>query len=299
MHPDHASYYCFTGKSRFDKAVNTLLGIVEGIAIDSRVNDREIECLRGWLREHDGFRDRHPFNELVPAVATALADGVLAEEERLDIQWLCERLRSTEYYGNVTADIQRLHAIMGGILADGVVTEDELDGLSKWLTDHGHLRTCWPYDEVESLVTAVMADRRIDEQEQQALKTFFGEFLGIHNNQATGVQPASTRATVTGVCAVCPEIAFEGSLFCFTGASPRYTRAEFEKVVGMLGGTSRASISRDLDYVVIGAAGNPCWAYACYGRKIEAAVKLRQQGCHLLLVHENDFHDAVVDAING
>ncbi len=51
-----------------------------------------------------------------------------------------------------------------------------------------------------------------------------------------------------------------------------------------------------LNYLVIGAEGNPCWAFACYGRKVEKAVELRKKGIRVVLVHENDFHDAVLDA---
>ena len=56
-------------------------------------------------------------------------------------------------------------------------------------------------------------------------------------------------------------------------------------------------VSRYLNYLVIGAEGNPCWSYACYGRKVEKAVELRRAGAQILLVHENDFHDAVADAV--
>lgn len=63
-----------------------------------------------------------------------------------------------------------------------------------------------------------------------------------------------------------------------------------------LGGEVVNHVSSHVDYLVIGADGNPCWAYACYGRKVEKAVQLRKKGGRILLVHENDFHDAVADA---
>ena len=50
-----------------------------------------------------------------------------------------------------------------------------------------------------------------------------------------------------------------------------------------------------MDYLVIGAEGNPCWSYACYGRKVERAVELRKEGLRIMIVHERDFHDALVD----
>ncbi|MEK0265923.1 hypothetical protein QT383_06380 [Stenotrophomonas rhizophila] len=116
MHSDHRNYFKFTSKARLDKSVNALIGIVEGIVIDGQINALELDYLNLWLAEHDTVRDQHPFNELVPVVTAAVADGVLTEEEHADIVWLCERLRSTEFYDDVTADLQRLHAILGASL---------------------------------------------------------------------------------------------------------------------------------------------------------------------------------------
>jgi hypothetical protein len=63
-----------------------------------------------------------------------------------------------------------------------------------------------------------------------------------------------------------------------------------------LGGTVAPNLTKKVSYLVIGADGNPCWSYSCYGRKVEQAVQLRKEGSKILIVHENDFHDAVQDA---
>lgn len=295
MHEDHKPYYMFTGRSRMDKSVNSLLGLVEGVSIDGKINDDEMDFLNLWLDDHRDVQRKHPFNELVPVVAEAIADGVLNEEERRDILWLCERLCSTKYFDQITADLQRLHAIIGGIAADGRITEEELEGLSDWLEEHEHLRRCWPYDEVDSLVTAVLADHRIDAEEHKMLMSFFSEFVAILDDRTITTPVFSEENTISGVCAVSPEIVFEGSVFCFTGASSVYTRSDFVEVVQGLGGEATSSVSKKINYLIIGAEGNPCWAYACYGRKVEKAVQLRKQGFPLLIVHENDLHDAVSD----
>lgn len=299
MHADHEPYFKFTNRSRLEKSINSLIGIVEGIAIDSMINSSEMNFLKLWLGEHVELRDRHPFNELVPVVQQALTDGVLSPEEKEDILWLCERLRSADYFNEVTADLQRLHALMAGIVADGVISETELRGLSEWLVDHEHLRTCWPYEEVGSLVTSALADKKIDENEHSILKKFFSEFLDLLDEK-TIVEPSIMQgSSMVGLCAVCPEIRVEGSAFCFTGKSNRYTRRQFSDLVERLGGEVLPGVSVELDYLIIGSDGNPCWAYACYGRKVEKAVELRKSGVRLLLVHENDFHDAVADLVQG
>jgi NAD-dependent DNA ligase len=295
MHPDQSKYFVFTSRSRLEKSINSLIGLIEGIAIDGTITGPEISFLKRWLADHEELQDRHPYNELMPVVQAAISDGILSQEEREDILWLCERLRSTEYYNKTTADLQRLHGILGGIIADGVVTEDELRGLSSWLGDHEHLRTCWPYDEIGSLITAVMADKKIDEQEQKILKDFFSEFVQILDEQTIVNPRIAEGMTLVGLCAVCPEIGFAGQKFCFTGSSTRHTRADLAALVKRLGGDVVSSVTSTVSYLVIGAEGNPCWAYACYGRKVEKAVELRRAGSRLLLVHENDFHDAVAD----
>jgi len=295
MNKEHFAYYHFASKSRLDKAVNSLFGIVEGVAIDSNINQKEIAFLKEWIHEHEEYRRCHPFNELLPVLEEALADGILNEEELSDIIWLCKKLQSSEYYNKTTGDIQRLHALLGGIAADSVITEEEHKGLSKWLEDHDHLRSCWPYDEVDSVVTAVMEDHKIDDKEHKLLLEFFSEFIQFDDIR-TIVRPVVLEdQTLSGICSVSPEINIKGSLFCFTGASPKYSRKEFSDIVTRLGGKFINSISRKVNYLVIGADGNPCWAYACYGRKVEEAVNLRKQGERIQLVHENDFHDAVAD----
>ena len=293
---DTAAYHHLTGPSRLDKAVNSLLGLLEGIAVDSKVNDDELGLLVQWVREHQEYATRHPFTELLPVLSEVLADGILTDEERSDLVWLCERLRSTDYYDAVTADMQRLHALVAGVAADGVISENELRGLSAWLAERELLRTCWPYDEIDGLVTGALSDGKVDPREQQILLAFFSEFLATGEKKVVAPPLMRAAASLQGVCASCPEIRFTDSLFCYTGASARYTRSQFAALVPRLGGRFSNSVTRDLNYLVVGAEGNPCWSYACYGRKVEKAVDLRKQGVRLLIVHENDFHDAVADA---
>jgi hypothetical protein len=297
MHPDHLPYANYMTRANMEKALNSLSGILEGIAIDGKITKQESEFLQFWIRDNADVLDLHPCNEFLPLVQVALENSWFGPEERENLQWLFDRLRSSGYYSQTTADLQRLHAIVAGIVIDGTVTEQELRELSHWLRDHSHLATCWPYDEIDSLVTAVMADGKIDEKEHGVLRAFFSEFVAIGTEQ-TILNPLVSdeySCTVTGLCATSPSIKFDGSKFCFTGASLRYSRAQVQELVERLGGIFRTTVSPKIDYLVIGADGNPCWAYACYGRKVEQAVKLRKEGSRILLVHESDFHDAVAD----
>ncbi|MFA6040073.1 MAG: BRCT domain-containing protein [Methylophilus sp.] len=292
---NQVNYRKYTGKAEFDKAVNSLLGLIEGIAIDVKINHKEFNFIQAWMNDHRVKSNKHPFNELFPLVEKAVADGILTLEEISDITWLCKQLTTSNYYDLVTTDIQKLHAVLAGIASDGNVTVDELNGLSLWLEEHEHLKTCWPYDEVESLITQVLMDKKIDEEEHRMLMSFFGEFVSILDNKTIVSPVILEQNNIIGLCAICPEITFNNSTFCLTGESYKYKRKEFEKLISDFGGISVENVSKKVNYLIVGSEGNPCWAYACYGRKVERAVELRKEGYPVVIVHENDFHDAVLD----
>lgn len=244
MHADYKPYFRLTSRNRLEKAINSLIGLIEGIAIDGVINEAEVNFVNLWLRENAEVRDQHPFTELMPVVEEAIADGVLTEEERLNILWLCRKLRSTDFIDATTADIQRLHGLMAGIVSDGDINEAELRGISRWLTEHEHMRTCWPYDEVDSLITSVLRDGKIDESERTQLHNFFGEFVALADNRTIVSPQIIPSGSFLGLCAVCPEVNFQGKRFAFTGASGKYSRKQFRSVVENLGGQFPESVLR-------------------------------------------------------
>lgn len=277
--------------------MQTFHGLIQGITADSQVDDDEVKRLIEWASRHSEFAERHPFNEVIPAIQRIIADGIVDDDERADLLWLADRYStSTEnsFYDVVTADMQRLHGFMGGIVADGKITEIELLALSQWLEDHTHLKTLWPYDELESIIVEVMKDGVIDALEHEALLRFFGEFDLRGARKAVG--PLDREHHISGVCAMCPEIVFPAHLFCFTGSSDRGPRSYLASVVEQNGGRFNPGLTGETNYLVVGAGGNPCWAYSCYGRKVEDAVKRRRNGQRLLIVHEFDFWDAAAEA---
>src|SRR5688572_2005622 len=201
---DDGAYRRFTGKAEFEKIFNTLIGLIEGIVIDANINEVELGFLQTWLEAQRARAQKHPFNEIVPLLDQAIADGVLSSGGKEDILWLCKRLTASEYLSVATADMQRLQSLVAAIGSDGRVSVDELCGLADWLLEHEHLKTCWPYDEIESLVAGVLEDGKIEPEEHAFLMAFFGEFVAVLDSKAVVSPHAREGATVVGLCAVCP-----------------------------------------------------------------------------------------------
>lgn len=286
-----------TKKSRLHKSLQSLRGIIEGITIDRRVNSEEIEFLKIWLNDLQDLASSDPHREISNLVSAAISDGILTDEERQDILWVVEKFtKEFGFYDRITSDIQRLHGILGGILADGKILYEEIEGLQIWMNEHEHLKTYWPFDEIFSLTTHCLAQDVIDEKMKEQLNSFFFDFCTLDDVKVI-VDPKIIQGThLSGICTMQPEIRFNNSTFCFTGQTMRLERGLFFQAISRLGGNCKDHVSKLVDYLVIGSGGNPCWAYSCYGRKVERAVELRKSGHNIQLIHENDFVDSLLDA---
>ncbi len=287
----------FCAPAELHKAINMLRGLVAGISCDTEISDAEIKELSNWISLHANLENRHPFTELIPAVAQVVEQDLVTEEAREDILYLCNQFSDGgEYYDLITSAIQVLHGLVHGVLADGELSDAEIRKLQDWLYDNDNLRGVYPYDELDSLICAALADGKISHDEREMLKGFLGtliEFKDSRNLAEADFAKMRERYSVQGICAVCQEIEFEGKNFCFTGQSERGTRAEIQRIIKERGGAMRNGVSKKTDYLIVGNGGNPCWAFACYGRKIEEAIKLRKQGAKIMIVNEVDFWDAI------
>lgn len=295
---DSLEYYKFCNKSNLHKSLNILKGIISGIIIDGVVNESELNEIKMWVNEQKRYINFHPFSELLPLVQEALSDGVLEQDEIDDILWFLNKAtEENQFYDLITSDLQVLHGILHGILADSVVEENEIKSLSLWMEEAEHLKGCYPYDEIYSLLLDVLRDGKVDKDEQELLKAFFIEFVGMSFSNQRKINASLKRSfTLLGVCSVDPEITFDSRKFLFTGQSIRAKRSEFKEIVERGNGIFLQKPNKDLNYLVYGAGGNQCWAYSCYGRKVEKVVEMRKQGLDVQIIHENDFWDAVLDA---
>ena len=288
-HFDQTPYDRFCTKNKLHRSVSMLYGIVDGITSDGEVNAKELQLLVDWMELHAPMQESHPFNEFFPLLGEVLNDGVLDANEREDILWLSNKILQGELESATKTDMQILHGLLQGIIADGNVVKSELLHLQEWISNRQHLKGIWPYDEIDSLICSVLRDGVIDQLEHEQLIGFLSDFCEFSPTDSAG----EVRHALSGICATCPEIVFHGRSFCVTGSITGYPRQKVELLVINAGGIPKQSVITNLDYLIVGSQGNPCWAFSCYGRKVEHAMQLRRGGSRLTIVHESDFFDAI------
>lgn len=131
----------------------------------------------------------------------------------------------------------------------------------------------------------------VDDAERLQLLAFLSNFCELKPDSIDS--SGERQHAIQGICATCPDIEFVDQKFCFTGSSDRMNRNKMEAEVRRRGGTPTPRVTKDLNYLVIGMAGNPCRAFACYGRKVELAMNYRREGSPIVIVHESDCFDAL------
>ncbi len=175
----------------------------------------------------------------------------------------------------IDRDIDELIGITKGILADGFVNKDEALFVKNWIEKHfskEYLNT-YPLKQIYSRLIEVFKDNKYTKDEAEDLKKLFMMFSG----EEPITDQVKAMSSTLPLCNPAPDVEFKDKVFCFTGAFTIGTRTQCEEIVRSLGGSCSKSITKKVDYLVIGIIGSDAWIHSSYGRKIEKAVKYREE----------------------
>lgn len=188
--------------------------------------------------------------------------------------------------------MQTLLGICTGLTADGIVTDREVHFLKTWLNDNPQTTQHWPGSTIAQRVQDMLQDGKITEEERADLIDLLTQLTGTHFAETGSAAPDAPALPIDDD----PSIYIRHMTFCFTGRFYFGTRAACERAILKHGGTAVDTISKKLDYLVIGGMIEPAWAHTTYGRKIEKAVQYQQDGSELIIVSEQQWTAAIMDA---
>lgn len=170
-----------------------------------------------------------------------------------------------------------------GVVFDRAVNLDEMAGLSRWLDEHPEAQSSFPGRELAARLQQIYADGVVTPEEQQSLLEYLTLVTGA---PVSGNAAASDRPTALPFDRPPPTLMFSGGNFVLTGNFAFGTRQACIDLTRSLGGVVKTSVSRSIDYLVVGALGSEEWITSAYGRKIEKGVELRDSGSPLAIVDE-------------
>lgn len=175
-----------------------------------------------------------------------------------------------------TKGVQSLMGIVSGLVCDGHLNDNEILYLRTWMNENQDLEDVFPATIIYRRIRDVLADNIITAEERDHLLKEFQDLSGNRFDE-TGASQAEQVSSIFNPNAV---IAFESRVFVFTGEFLWGTRRECVKAVEKRGGTAKDSVTKETNFLVIGAMASPDWITANFGRKIQKAAEMVSSGKH-------------------
>ncbi len=185
---------------------------------------------------------------------------------------------------NEAKAIDQLSGICEGMLADGVVSEQEAKYFAEWVRKHAVLHPVWPFTEVLSRVERIFADGICTEEERQELREIMEALCGRQPAKNAGETYSS--ALPFNVPPPNP-IEFTNRIFNITGKFAFGSRRKVMDAISGKGGIAIDSTpTHDSNYLIVGVFASRDWIHTNYGRKIERAIELRNVASGIVIVSE-------------
>lgn len=157
-----------------------------------------------------------------------------------------------------------------------------------WLKKNKSYKDTWPISILYSQITKTLEDGVIDEEERSLLIATMTEFADF---SPVCEQPAVSLP----LCTDPAPIIYKGKTFVLTGDFIAGTRTNCEKEIEHQGGTTQKRVTLKTDYLIIGDKGSSDWVHQTFGRKIERAVQLRDNGHKIAIISEQNWIESLKD----
>lgn len=287
--------YVFNYTRNRDKLFNNLISIIDGILSDGVVRDSEILYLDTWLLEAGEIIQNGVIKGLSSRISKILADGIITDAERqelkshlIDIQRDILDIPEIDFF-STESDLHLLSGLCKGLISDKKLADEEIRYLDWWLTQNGMLKNNYPGKELYTLVKDILKDGKITAEESQILHKALVDFTGCDLESGV-VDGLSTRLPVDSDT----DIKLEGQVFCLTGVFLAGKRSHVEDIVKRSSGLISDSVTKKIDYLVIGTLSSRDWRFSSHGRKIEKAITYRDNdGVDLKIISEEMLFDAL------
>ncbi|MEO9655921.1 BRCT domain-containing protein [Marinomonas sp.] len=267
------------------KAIFSLKGILQGVAADTTLNTMEALYLNTWLLNSKPLCDDPDAIDLRELINDALKDGKFSAEELDDINNLISDIIEYRSYEDITESdyLNEFLGLISGIVSDDQVNDDELSYIVDWINNHADLVDDPTVRDVVIKMVEFSKIESLNANDEATLLSFLKQTSGIQflETGATDVHPMDHIADTIN------SMDHTGARICFTGVFDTGSRKQIETIATSLGAITRKDPSKSIDYVIIGSQVSPDWKHTSFGRKIQRAIELRENGHPLTILTES------------
>lgn len=246
----------------FKKMIDELLGILTGIGFDNYLNEKELKFINKWLKNN---KLPSEYNEVIKDLKVILKHGVIEHYQYLRILNQLQYLKSLK--ANDARSLYEFMSILEGISIDETISDEEIVELKKWMQVNNQFKGAYPFNQILTLLDKVLDNKQIDQVIEDELlyliKTFFKPDLDQ-----------------------CEFVDIKDKVICLTGNFSFGQRSQLEKLIVLKQGIVSQSVTKKVDYLVLGSKGSAGYKYGKYGAKINKALMMKSAGHKIELLSE-------------
>lgn len=188
-----------------------------------------------------------------------------------------------------TKAIEHLMGMVTGMVADSHLHDMEIQLLQTWLAQHPEATQDFPGSIIARKVHEVLADGVITEAERTHLLEVLTEMASTDFSATGSAAPEVMALPIED----CVSIDFSNTMVCLTGEFIYGTRAACERLILAAGAMCADNVSKKVEILVVGTRVSPDWAHTTFGRKIQRAMELQEQGHAIEIISEKRMMEAL------
>jgi NAD-dependent DNA ligase len=188
-------------------------------------------------------------------------------------------------FNRKSVDDRQIDTLIGlskGLVADGQINQREGEALLTWLIQSRQTSDNPVIGNLLDKVDALLEDGLLDEEESKELLVLLQRISGDQSEIGELAKTAGLPLDDPF-----PSISFAERTFLFTGTCAYGTRKQCQAAIESLGALNASSVTKGLNYLVLGTYVTDSWAHETYGRKIEKAMSYRSDGVPIAIVSES------------
>ena len=194
---------------------------------------------------------------------------------------------------NISKAFDRLIGLCIGILADGELNRHEAIFFREWVDQIAELEPIWPFPEISNELNNIYSNGESEAEQTCLVKQLIEKILGSDHGSDKSIQD-SYSSDLPLNSPPPSKIVFEGSQFVLTGRFEFGTRAKvIDKIEELKGCFKDGFPNKETNYLVIGSHVSRDWLYTSYGRKIERAIELRNDGHPIVIISEAQWKENI------
>ena len=242
-------------------------------------------------------------------------DNMISEKE---MEYLKQWKADNSIYNN-QKDISNIISVLDLILADNVVTIEELEKLQEfilsYLDDVSTHPTTLATQILDGILRGITIDEQISESECKNLRKWLYDNIHLSDNfpfnktmemldkvLEDSIITQEESVYIQGVInellnpveALREQInTIEGKHVCLSGNFEYGQKSEVEKVINEKGGIIDSNVKKTTDILIVGNYECQAYSNGTYGTKVKRAIEYNEKGCKIKIIKESDLFSII------